>query len=75
MFQFTIWTVVHFDLANKLGFEHDVICFGIQCESNGKLSSKNRLFWSWLSLCVKEVEAFEICVYSMHFVSKQQEMC
>ena len=42
-------------LSNKLGFEHDVICSDIQCESNGKFGSKNRLFWSWLSLCVKEV--------------------
>ena len=45
-------------LAYKLGLEHDVICSDIQCESICKFGSKDPLFWSWLSLCVKEVQAF-----------------
>ncbi len=36
-------------LAYKLVLENDVICSDIQCES-----SKMTLFWSRLSLCVKE---------------------
>ncbi len=62
-------------LAYNLVLEYDVICSDIQCESIRKFGSKMTLFWSWLSLCVKEVQAFKICVNCMHFVSKQKEMC
>ena len=41
-------------LANNLGFEHAI------------RFADSRLFWSWLSLCVKEVQAFNICAYPMH---------
>ncbi len=45
-------------LAYNLVLEHDVICSDIQCESIRTFGSKMTLFWSWLSLCVKEVQAF-----------------
>ncbi len=49
-------------LAYNLVLEHDVICSDIQCESIRKFGSKITLFWSWLSLCVKEVQAFVLIV-------------
>ena len=62
-------------LANKLGFEHYVICFDIKCESIGKLVKKNGQFWSSLSLCVKEVQALKMCVYSICILCQSNNKC
>ncbi len=60
-------------LAYKLGLEHDVICSDIQCESICKCGSKITLFWSWLSLCAKYVQAFKICANFMHLCQSNKK--